>query len=870
MNRRDALLLVLLALLPALAHAPAWREGRLLGPGDGAALHFPLRTEVWRAYERGDLPTWNPSVFSGTPLLAAYRPGAFYPPMPVLALLPPFAAFQALVLASLGAAGVLTYGYLRRIGACRVGAYASGLAFPLGPYFVAHLGDTATLVAAPLLPLSLLAAEAHLARGTPRAAGGLAVAVALLLLAGSPEAAGAGGILLVGRLLLAHAAETTVARPRSSLLAVAAGFVLAAPQLIPAFWAWHAAGPGGAGAATAPGAVPDGVTGLVLRYVSHTPGPAMALAALPLVLTHVWVRRAAAGLLAGLVLLGQQARLADPGPGALLADFALAVLLGLSLSAQWTARKEPLGRRLRAWLLLACFASAAALSVAATVTGPLPQVLTGAVGVLAVSLILYLYLADAHDPVAAHAFLIALTASFLLQPHGREAWAGAPTADELTRPTPTREAIDRVMGPRRQDQRTLSLVEAWPRAAEADLAFANRAGLVGRQNGDGYDPLVARARRALYDGMSVAGALPRPFFRTDPGRLELLGIRFVQAPTPALTAPADAMGLGDEMDLVLAPARALFFPLPITRATEVRFSSSRSQSIDVPQGALVARVLARLTSGREIELPVRAGVDTAEWAFDRADVRGRVRHERPRIAESFPVAGAAFEGHHYLAVLRLPARYALDGLRFQATPGAPPLRLVRVGVVDGLTGRGTGVSLTAAYVSDTVRLTETAATPNVRLFEVVRGLGRAWVVESVRRAPDEETLLGLLREPTRAGIDARRQALVVAGEAAGLELPPGSRSSRAELARQAGGRLELRAEGPGLLVVTETWDPGWSAAVDESEARLFRVNGGGALGVVLTEGTHRIVLRYEARGLAVGVLLSVLAATSLLGAALRR
>src|SRR6185295_16127163 len=157
-------------------------------------------------------------------------------------------------------------------------------------------------------------------------------------------------------------------------------------------------------------------------------------------------------------------------------------------------------------------------------------------------------------------------------------------------------------------------------------------------------------------------------------------------------------------------------------------------AIDVPQGALVAGVLARLTSGREVELPVRAGIDTAEWAFDRADVRDRVRH-------------------------------ALDGLRFQMAPGAPALRLMRVGVVDGLTGRATGVSLAAGYLSDTVRLTETAATPNVRLFEVVRGLGRAWVVDSVRRVPDEETLLRLLREPTRAGIDARREALVLAGEA---------------------------------------------------------------------------------------------------------
>ena len=41
---------LLLALLPPLAYAPAWGEGRLLGPGDGAALHFPLRAAVWHAY----------------------------------------------------------------------------------------------------------------------------------------------------------------------------------------------------------------------------------------------------------------------------------------------------------------------------------------------------------------------------------------------------------------------------------------------------------------------------------------------------------------------------------------------------------------------------------------------------------------------------------------------------------------------------------------------------------------------------------------------------------------------------------------------------------------------------------------------------
>src|SRR5262249_60014384 len=117
----------------------------------------------------------NPTLFLGMPPVASSRPGAFYPPMAALAALPPFVAFRVLVLGSLAASAVLVFLYLRRLGAERVGAFVGGLSFALGPYLVAHLADTATVVAAPLLPLVLLAAEDHMNRGTPARAAGMAV-----------------------------------------------------------------------------------------------------------------------------------------------------------------------------------------------------------------------------------------------------------------------------------------------------------------------------------------------------------------------------------------------------------------------------------------------------------------------------------------------------------------------------------------------------------------------------------------------------------------------------------------------------------------------------------------------------------------------
>ena len=68
---KERLALFLLLLLPPLALAPAWATGRIVSPGDGAALHLPLRTAVWDAWRQGELPSWNGAIFSGTPLLAA-------------------------------------------------------------------------------------------------------------------------------------------------------------------------------------------------------------------------------------------------------------------------------------------------------------------------------------------------------------------------------------------------------------------------------------------------------------------------------------------------------------------------------------------------------------------------------------------------------------------------------------------------------------------------------------------------------------------------------------------------------------------------------------------------------------------------------
>jgi hypothetical protein len=128
-------------------------------------------------------------------------------------------------------------------------------------------------------------------------------------------------------------------------------------------------------------------------------------------------------------------------------------------------------------------------------------------------------------------------------------------------------------------------------------------------------------------------------------------------------------------------------------------------------------------------------------------------------------------------------------------------------------------------------------------------LGRVRVIE------DEDARLRALADPVRAGFDPRRGALVAAPPPG---FAPGDRPRRAILARAAGGRLEALAEGPGLLVLAESWDRGWSATIDGVAGEVVQANHA-RLAVALSPGWHRVVLRYAAPGLAAGAALSLLA-----------
>lgn len=149
---------------------------------------------------------------------------------------------------------------------------------------------------------------------------------------------------------------------------------------------------------------------------------------------------------------------------------------------------------------------------------------------------------------------------------------------------------------------------------------------------------------------------------------------------------------------------------------------------------------------------------------------------------------------------------------------------------------------------------------------------RAWVVHEVAPAADSAAARKMLGD---ASIDLRRRAPV------GVPVGPLERcdGDEARIERYESDRVVIRASMrcKGLVVLADTWFPGWRATVDGRSAEVLEVYGA-LRGVVAGGGEHVVEFRYRPASAAVGAAMSVsallgclvLGAASIRGRAARR
>jgi hypothetical protein len=203
-----------------------------------AYYEFPINRTVGSIYAAGELPLWNPYQAAGTPLAADFSTRAFFP-YQILEDISPVGAWDLFLLMRLLVAGLFTYLFLASAGLSFIPAFIGGVFYMFSGVFTWFMNLEQFTNVAMTLPVLMYALELLIKDKGLRNIGYSAVAFALVLLAGQPEAAlyvlllAASYIVFRSLSLFKDAGGELVSVALRSLAAFVIGLMLAAPLILP-------------------------------------------------------------------------------------------------------------------------------------------------------------------------------------------------------------------------------------------------------------------------------------------------------------------------------------------------------------------------------------------------------------------------------------------------------------------------------------------------------------------------------------------------------------------------------------------------------------------------------------------------------------
>jgi hypothetical protein len=896
MDHRDRIVIPLLA---ALVLAVFWRAvlGGIFYLGNILQLQYPLRSAYAAELARGSLPLWTPLVVGGYPLLAEGSLGALYPPNWILhTLLPVAIALNVFVLAHLLWAALGAYAFARRLGGHQAAAFASALAFALGGFLVAHLTGVNIIACAAWLPWLFLLVDrvaVDAPSGHPaRDAALLALALGMAFLAGQPQ------IALLGLLaVLAYALYLSWATRQHGrviglwVVALLLGVGLAAAQLLPSHELAQLSMPAGGAdseSLTASSLDPRNLVSLVSPFISGTPDPGTSggwvgyVGLLPLLLAllapflappradvsrPVRPARFLAGLAVVAVLfafgrynpvymallrLPVFGLLRVPGYFLYLFSFAAAILAGMGLEAMLTRghRVADATESGRDWLGIAAVAL-----VAVAVTASLSQVdawasiwrwLPAVLGLLGLAWLAWAWRSKGSSYAVLAVLALALIVGDLLAFN-----AVYNLTSNQTMPLQEFTAQPRSL-PFLQSQTGVYRIYTQEKTAPSPSAlresyYPNLALTYGLPTANGLLPLVP-PRYARYTSEMTGNML------------NLLGVKYYLIPQ---AMPAGETGESYDLDDPFA-----YNPVERTSISDViliaafEVDSYLTNSADVPNGELVALISVLPGELDEVmDFKLVAGGQTAEWAYDRSDIRPVVRHGKPASAREFPARSGfppeEHPGYVYHASYTLPYSILTQGITVFAHAPLTDLHIERIALIDEQGERHVIAHMQGSSDHSLVYLSG-----DVAIFQNNDVLPRIFLTYAARAVPDDEEALAILR--TRE-FDPRHEVLLAAEQAAATQTPTKG-SERVELTSYDARRVVASVVAPAdsYLVLTDAWYPGWKVRVDGQEAALLRAD---VLfrAVHLTAGEHTVEFTYAPASFRTGLIISAAALLLVLG-----
>jgi hypothetical protein len=323
------------------------------------------------------------------------------------------------------------------------------------------------------------------------------------------------------------------------------------------------------------------------------------------------------------------------------------------------------------------------------------------------------------------------------------------------------------------------------------------------------------------------------------------GVRFT-------TAEAKRFDLAAGSSAILAGAPTEVDTLSIVTVT--------AHSTLLSQGATVANLTVHTADGRRIEREMKVGVDTAEWAYERPDVKSVIRHSLPRVYARIP--GDGFPVLRYWTKFDLGGKTTVDHVELKCVAEGVTLTVFNATLYDSsgdkafLLARRPPAHWRKVYDQD-----------GTQIYENPRALPRAWMVprvevvgaeESLRRVRGESPQPFEPRETALLELDGKSRPDLPQGD---FKAPPEARIVSYEPNRLA---IETVADKRAALVLSEVSYPGWEATIDGQPAEILTADYL-LRSVILPEGKHRVEMRYTAPAARRGAIISALTLFALAG-----
>ena len=413
----------------------------------------------------------------------------------------------------------------------------------------------------------------------------------------------------------------------------------------------------------------------------------------------------------------------------------------------------------------------------------------------------------------------------------------------------------------------------------------------GIQNAAGYDGFGLERYSQMAGRMKVWGELTDPdtTLRGDSREIDVTNVRYLLSMRrqPNSSGPTEDFAKADQRygdymfaanDLGLSSltkAKRLSFSVSAVEIDHLALVSHLAWSENVPDDTAVARIHLRLTDGNALELPVRAGADTSEWAYDRPDIRARIRHRRATVASSYQVNDAQgnYDAHTFVTAITLPEAVKVTGGEITIVPDSrwPDLSMsvFRLSLVNQREGKTYALGRDLVSMNNETPEAKTGPSPArwklvaqtkyVDIYENGRAMPRAWLAPETR-VLNEAAMLDVIRSDRFADGTKWDPATTALIESPLSEEVRQGTTGEAQITRYEPNRIEVstKAGGPSILVLSENHYPGWRTYVDGRAVETLRVDYN-LRGVPLPAGQHLVEFSYRPKSVLIGMAMSLFA-----------